>query len=164
MLREKLTVLFLVVLFASFAVNGCGKKQDANKNETDKKEDVKPGGETQEKTPDKTTNTSNDLGIKEGLPADYPGEIPQPKNSKCLGSLNTSEGTTVTFESDEKPRDIHTDFGAQLEKNGFKKSEGEMLSDDGGMAMWTKDKKEVSIMLAWDKEKKKSSIVVTYKM
>jgi hypothetical protein len=38
-----------------------------------------------------------------------------------------------------------------------------MMSDDGGMSLWNKDKKEVSIMLAWDKEKKISSVVVTYK-
>lgn len=162
MLREKITVLFLIVLFSSFIISGCGKKQDTTTT-GDKKEDVKPGGEAPDKSPDKTTAT-NDLGIKEGLPADYPAEVPQPKNSKCLGSLNTSEGTTVTFESDEKPRDIQIDFAGTLEKNGYKKSEGEMMSDDGGMALWTKDKKEVSIMLAWDKEKKKSSIVVTYKM
>jgi hypothetical protein len=162
MLHQKITVLFSILLFASFIINGCGKKEETNTTtDGDKKEVVKPGGE-QEKVPDKTA--ANELGIKEGLPADYPAEVPQPKNSKCLGSLNTSEGTTVTFESDERPRDIQTDFSSQLEKNGYKKGEGEMMSEDGGMSMWNKDNKEVSIMLAWDKEKKKSSIVVTYKM
>ncbi len=97
------------------------------------------------------------------MPSDYPSDVPQPQNSKCLGSLSTSEGTVVTFESNDKPKDILTPFTDGLAKNGYKKSEGEMMSDDGGMSMWTKDKKEVSIMLAWDKDKKVSSIVVTYK-
>jgi hypothetical protein len=81
------------------------------------------------------------------MPGDYPSDVPQPSNSKALGYLNTQEGTVVTFESTDKPKDILKAFAEQLEKGGFKKGEGEMMSDDGGMAMWTKDKREVSIML-----------------
>ena len=111
----------------------------------------------------KTESKSNELGITEGLPNDYPSDIPQPKNSKVLGSLNTSEGTVVTFESTDKPKDIFIQFADELEKNGYKKAEGEMMSDEGGMALWNKETKEVSIMLAWDKEKNISSVVITYK-
>lgn len=119
-----------------------------------------------EKTKQQTTgseNKSNELGIKEGMPADYPQDVPQPINSKCLGSLNTTEGTVVTFESTEKPKAILAPFTEGVEKAGFKKGEGEMMSDDGGMVLWNKDKREVSIMLAWDKEKNVCSVVVTYR-
>jgi hypothetical protein len=97
------------------------------------------------------------------MPADYPKDVPQPVNSKCLGSLNTAEGTVVTFESTDRPKDILSPFAAEVEKGGFKKAEGEMMNDDGGMTAWNKDKREVSIMLAWDKDKKVSSVVVTYR-
>jgi hypothetical protein len=159
MLREKTTIL-LLLLFAFVLLNGCGKKEETGKNTVGDKKELTNAGD--QKAPE-TQNKSNELGITEGLPKDYPSEVPQPKNAKCLGSLNTSEGTTVTFESNERPRDIMADFASNVEKSGYKKGEGEMMNDDGGMSLWNKDKKEVSIMLAWDKEKKISSIVVTYK-
>jgi hypothetical protein len=157
-----LSAIIFLLLFTFVLLNGCGKKESTDKTTAgDKKEqtntDQKVAGDQNQ------TQGKNELGITEGLPKDYPSEVPQPKNAKCLGSLNTSEGTTVTFESTERPRDIMADFASNVEKNGYKKGEGEMMSDDGGMSLWNKDKKEVSIMLAWDKEKKISSVVVTYK-
>jgi hypothetical protein len=155
-----------IVFFAAFALSlaGCGKQDE--KTDGDKKTDStvsqqenKIAGENQTST----TPGSNELGIKEGMPADYPADVPQPVNSKCLGSLNTSEGTVVTFESTSKPKEILTPFAEAVEKSGFKKAEGEMMSDDGGMSMWNLDKREVSIMLAWDKDKSVSSVVVTYR-
>jgi hypothetical protein len=150
-------LLVLILIFTlSIYFSGCGKKEDTSSVE--KKEDVKP--EEQKKI---TEGKTNELGITEGLPKDYPSDIPQPKNSKCMGSLNTSEGTVVTFESDNRPKDVLSEFTSALEKSGYKKGEGEMMSDEGGLSMWTKNNKEVSLMLAWDKDKSKSSVVVTYK-
>jgi hypothetical protein len=167
MMKNKLNFLAVLLLAFAFIVSGCGKKDektgdkktDSTKTQTDSKN--QSSGNTDQKT--NTDPKSNELGIKEGMPADYPKDIPQPVNSKCLGSLNTSEGTVVTFESTDKPKDVLKPFGEAVEKEGFKKGEGEMMSDDGGMVLWTKEKREVSLMLAWDKEKKVSSVVVTYK-
>jgi hypothetical protein len=160
---------FLLVLFAAaaFAVSGCGKQEQKTENKDNNQQNqIQNQNQTQTNNQNTTTNTdpkSNELGIREGMPADYPSDVPQPVNSKCLGSLNTSEGTVVTFESTDKPKDVLAPFAAAVEKAGFKKSEGDMMSDDGGMTMWTKEKREVSIMLAWDKDKRNSSVVVTYK-
>lgn len=164
-------VNFLLVLFTAFAfvVSGCGSKDQKtgdNKTDSTKNQTQNPQNnntQTDGTKPPTGENKSNELGIKEGMPADYPKDIPQPVNSKCLGSLNTSEGTVVTFESTDKPKDVLKPFAEAVEKEGFKKDEGEMMSDDGGMSAWKKDKREVSIMLAWDKDKKISSVVVTYK-
>ncbi|MGA2669538.1 MAG: hypothetical protein ABSF32_11600 [Ignavibacteria bacterium] len=155
--KNKLLLIFILLLTTGIYFSGCGKKDATSSG--DKKEDVKP--EEQKQTTEGTK--TNELGITEGLPKDYPSDVPEPKNSKCMGSLNTSEGTVVTFESTDKPKDILADFTSALDKNGYKKGEGEMMSDEGGLSMWTKDKKEVSLMLAWDKDKNKSSVVVTYK-
>ncbi len=166
-MKTKFNLLFVIFTAVLIGIAGCGKKPD-QKTEGDKKDTTKPNV-TQNTTAGENkpgTNTdpkSNELGIKEGMPADYPKDIPTPSNSKCLGSLNTTEGTVVTFESTDKPKAILAPFTEAVEKAGFKKSEGEMMSDDGGMAMWKMDKREVSIMLAWDKEKNNSSVVVTYK-
>ncbi len=161
---------FFVVLTAltalTIAIAGCSKqeqKTDGDKKDTTKQTTTDPKTTAGENKTGTTDPKSNELGIKEGLPPDYPKDVPQPTNSKCLGTLNTTEGTVVTFESSDKPKAILTPFGEAVEKAGFKKGEGEMMSDDGGMAMWTNAKREVSIMLAWDKEKKNSSVVVTYK-
>ena len=167
MRTNNLNLLFVLVLIAGISFSGCGKKDQTQQQNTtgDNKQDVKT---TEPKKDDASKDNTkkdskNDLGIKEGIPSDYPSDVPQPQNSKCLGSLSTSEGTVVTFESNDKPKDILKPFTDGLDKNGYKKGEGEMMSDDGGMSMWKKDKKEVDIMLAWDKDKKTSSIVVTYK-
>jgi hypothetical protein len=158
MYKNKITLLIIVVFLAGIYFTGCGKKETSDTG--DKKEDTK----TQDQKNQSSGNTSaNELGITEGLPKDYPSDVPQPKDAKCMGSLVSSEGTTVTFESGQKPKDILSDFTSQLDKGGFKKSEGELMSEEGGLSMWTKDKREVSLMLAWDKDKSKSSIVVTYK-
>ena len=165
MRTTNLNLLFVLVLIAGIGLSGCGKKDQTQQNTTGDNKDVKTT-EPKKDDPSKDNtqkDAKNELGIKEGIPADYPSDVPQPKNSKCLGSLATSEGTVVTFESTDKPKDILTTFTEGLTKSGYKKGEGEMMSDDGGMSMWTKDKKEVSIMLAWDKDKKSSSVVVTYK-
>lgn len=157
---SKIKILFLIffIVNISLFISSCGKK--TNTGGEQKKEDVKTD---EQKKDNSSSGKSNDLGIVEGLPKDYPSDIPQPKNSKCMGSLTTSEGTVVTFESDDRPKDILDLYNGELAKAGYKKDEGEMMSEDGGMAMWKKDKKECSLMLAWDKDKKKSSVVVTYK-
>ncbi|MEO8513926.1 MAG: hypothetical protein ABI543_10230 [Ignavibacteria bacterium] len=167
-MKTKFNLAFVIFTAVVIAISGCGKKPD-QKTEGDKKDTTKQSTTNQNttagdnKTAPNTDPKTNELGIKEGMPADYPKDVPQPISSKCLGSLNTTEGTVVTFESTEKPKAILAPFTTDLEKAGFKKSEGEMMSDDGGMAMWKNDKREVSIMLAWDKEKSNSSVVVTYK-
>jgi hypothetical protein len=164
MLKSKFAIFFALIFFVSLISLNCGKQEqkteenkDGNVQKTE--QNTSAGDLSAENKP----SGSNELGIKEGKPADYPADVPEPINSKCLGSLNTSEGTVVTFESTEKPRDILAPFTADLEKHGFKKPEPEQMSDDGGLAMWKKDNREVSIMIAWDKEKKASSVVVTYK-
>jgi hypothetical protein len=159
MFKYLMNLFFILFIAAAVYTSGCGKKE--NTSSGDQTGDTKT--EEQKKDESKTENKTNELGITEGLPNDYPSDIPQPKNSKVLGSLNTSEGTVVTFESTDKPKEILTQFTEELEGNGYKKSEGEMMSDDGGMAIWNKDKTEVNIMLAWDKEKSISSVVITYK-
>jgi len=166
-MKTKFKLFIPVFTAVLIAFSGCGKTDQ--KTEGDKKDSTKQNSTDQtqvageNKNQTNTPGTTNELGIKEGMPADYPSDVPQPVNSKCLGSLNTTEGTVVTFESTDKPKAILAPFGEAVEKAGFKKGEGEMMSDDGGMVMWTKDKREVSIMLAWDKEKSNSSVVVTYR-
>ena len=160
---KKFNLLAVLILGAALFFS-CGKQeqQTAGDNKTDAGSQNQPPQDQNQPSGEKTPG-ANELGIKEGMPADYPSDVPQPANSKCLGSLNTSEGTVVTFESTDKPKDILTPFSEAVEKAGFKKGDGEMMSDDGGMTLWTKDKREVSIMLAWDKDKSVSSVVVTYK-
>jgi hypothetical protein len=160
------TILTVIAVFLTVNLfNSCGKKETTNTTSGDKKEE--PSSNTDQPKLDKPgeqKKTSNELGISEGLPKDYPSDIPQPKNSKNMGFLTTSEGTVVTFESDDRPKAIYDSFSADIEKNGYKKDEGgALMSDDGGLALWKKDTKECSVMLAWDKDKSKSSVVVTYK-
>lgn len=167
-MKTKFNLFFTAVTLSAMLIAGCGKqdqKTDGDKKDTTKSttQQNTTAGDNKTQTTTGQENKSNELGIKEGMPADYPKDIPTPVNSKCLGSLNTTEGTVVTFESTDKPRAVLAPFNEAVEKIGFKKSEAEQMSDDGGMVMWKMDKREVSIMLAWDKEKSVCSVVVTYK-
>lgn len=169
--RNKFVSFFTLACFMILLLTGCGSKTNQTnttpgdqKTGEQKTEGTQPqtnsAGDNKQITGDK----KNELGIQEGvLPADYPGDLPKPKDSKVLGSLNTSEGMTVTFESTAKPKDILADYTSALDKAGFKKEGEEQMKDNGGMVMWKKEKREISLMLAWDDSKKITSTVVTYK-
>jgi len=165
---EKSKYLLALIIACVLCFVSCGKtdqnKTTAGDNNQQQPQDIKKDAPTDNTQPgQQKTDSKNDLGIKEGLPSDYPPDLPQPKGAKVLGSLNTSEGTTVTFESPEKPTDIAKSFGDDVETKGFKRAQGDLMKDEGGMILWQKDKREVSLMVAWDKDKKTSSVVVTYK-
>ena len=162
-------------LFISFAliiafISGCGKtdqqQQQQQTTGDNKTGDQQQQQQQQQSAGDQTqtkTDSKNELGIKDGLPSDYPSDVPKPVNSKAMGYLNTMEGTVVTFESPERPKIIFNAFSQGLEKGGFKKGDGEIMSDSVINVIWTKDKREVGIMLAWLRDKNNSTTVVTYK-
>ena len=165
-------LLLITILFAFMLLYGCGNKTE---NTADNKNDNK---NEQVKTDDKKTDTtarnnetagdkkgSNELGLTEGIPSNYPADIPKPKNSKCMGSLATSDGTAVTFESMENAKDICEYFKDEMKKGGFELGEGgeSLVSDKGGLIGWKKDNREIGLMISFDKDQKKSQIVVTYK-
>ena len=163
--------LFLTLFSVSLiAVVGCktevklgdnsDKKTETGKEQTNSTEN-KPSGEA----PKEEKSGSNDLGLTQGLPGNYPSDVPQPKESKCLGSLNSSEGTVVTFESSQGVKDILDYYKAEMKKNGYDLGEGGevLMSEKGGIVGWKKGAKEVGLMLGVNDEKKNTSIVVTYK-
>jgi hypothetical protein len=61
------------------------------------------------------------------------------------------------------PKIVVDYYAAGLEKSGYKKAAGESMKEDGGMVIWNKDKREVSIMLARDKDRNRTAVVVSYK-
>jgi hypothetical protein len=139
------------------------KDSDADKEEVKKDDDKTSSGET-EKTDEESGLGENDLGLSEGLPEDFPDDVPLPLNGKCLGSIMTSEGTVVTFESSVKVKEIVEFYKKQMDDNGYELSEGGevLVSDQGGLLGWEKGDKEVGIMLGYDKDEDITSVVITY--
>ena len=177
---NKLTSIILS-LFIVLIMTGCGntEKPDSKDDNTvkDKTENTeKPGdngnssgdekGEDKGdgESGDKNTN-ANDIGMTPGLPADFPSDVPEPPDSKVIGSLNSSEGTVVTFESNEKVKEIVDFYKDEMKKNGFDLSDGGeiLITDDGGLIGWKKGSRELGLMLAHDKDKDMTSTVITYK-
>lgn len=168
---------FTLVVLLSMILVGCGEKNESSgdKKETVKEESDKPKApenqtEVQKKEEANSqtkeeTEKINELGMTPGLPSTFPADVPQPKNAKTLGSLNSSEGTVVTFESTDKVADIVSYYKDEMKKNGYSIIEGgeTMISDKGGLINWKKDKNEVGIMLGYDKDKNITSLVITYK-
>jgi flagellar motor protein MotB len=178
---KKLLIVFFIL---SLAVSSCGdKKEDAsaNKNsentsgsegtsgssgsETKKSEEERTSKEEANTDPSSSENKQNDLGMTPGLPGDFPKDIPTPKNSKTLGSLNSTEGTVVTFESTDLVPDIITFYKDEMKKGGYEIVEGSesLVSDKGGILTWKKSGREVGLMMGYDNDKKITSLVITYK-
>lgn len=181
-----LLITFIVGSLFTLTLNGCGDKNEVSgekKNETKQELKSDSKSESSENKDDEQNkkeelnsdpsadlsksdaNKTNELGMTPGLPANFPGDVPQPKNSKTLGSLNSSEGTVVTFESPEKVLDIVNYYKEEMKKNGYVISEGgeTLVSDKGGLIGWKKESKEVGLMLGYDKDKNITSLVITYK-
>lgn len=179
---KEIILLFIFAFVISFT--GCGDKEKVSeeKKETsmqdNKKEQKDPAGDLKDSdlkekeaanpTSDpavEDANKSNELGMTPGMPANFPADVPQPKNAKVIGSLTSSEGTMVTFESNEKVQDIINFYKEEMKKNGYVVSEdGELITPDkGGLINWKKQEKEVQLVLGYDKDKNISSLVITYK-
>lgn len=116
-----------------------------------------------------TDTTENELGIHEGLPEDFPSDIPLLPDAKVTGYLISSEGTNVTFTSNLYPDTIYEDFKEKLETNGFIVDEKEIDAGIGGYAYWRRrgnnitTPKEVNLHFVKPLDKTICSIVVTYK-
>ena len=92
----KLLLAFTAVIIF---IAGCGKTEQKQDQKTDTKTD---GSQQQQTTENKTsgdqttkTDGKNELGIKDGMPADYPADVPKPLNGAALGFLNTQEGVRL---------------------------------------------------------------------
>ena len=161
-------LLKVILLSSVVLVAGCNKKAETT---GEKKEEVKPN-QTQGNPTDNSANKDvqkgsqgNDLGMSAGIPSTYPSDVPQPKDGKCLGSLNSSDGTIVTFESTQSVKDTWDFYKAEMKKNGFESDGNDVLMNEkGGLASWKKDKREVGLMLGANTDNSnKTSIVITYK-
>lgn len=167
-MKKLILTLFSVALIAMIGCKAEVKVGDTNDKQTEtgkepiNSNDTKSSGEAPK---DNSTSGSNDLGLTSGLPNNYPTDVPQPKDSKCLGSLNSSEGTVVTFESTQSVKDILDYYKAEMKKNGYDLGEGGevLMSEKGGILGWKKGAKEVGLMLGVNDDKKNTSIVITYK-
>lgn len=176
-MRKNVLFSVLFTLLVAAFLSGCGDKSEVkeekkteekntagseSKNESVSSDDA---SKKEAETSAGENKLSNELGMTPGIPRDFPEDVPKPKNSKTLGSLNSSDGTVVTFESNDKVNDIVSFYKEEMSKNGFTVSEaGETLvSDKGGLINWTKDKREVGLMLGYDKDRNITSLVITYK-
>lgn len=177
-------IILLLVFFSllSLQINGCGNKDensgastekknesgnntDPGKKETDMSNEEKlqtdPAG-TQSST---ESSTESQLDMEPGLPADFPSDVPQFTKAKLIGSLNSSDGMMVTYESPEQVQEIIDFYKDGMKKSGYTVEEGgEIITPGkGGLINWIKQGKSVQIVLGYDKDKSLSSFVITYK-
>lgn len=163
--------ILISVLFTFLLYIGCGNKtENTSENKGDKnteqvKTDDKKTDSTAKQNEPAGTKDASQLGLKESFPTDFPSDIPQPKNSKYFGSVETADGNTVTFESSEKVKDVFDFYKEQMKKNGYDMGDGgdSLVKDKGGLIGWKKGNKEVGLMVSFNDDRKSTQIVITYK-
>lgn len=161
--------ILLVSLLSFLLVFGCNKneqKPEEIKNvQTESKSENKSVEQNKSDSNSKKSG-ENELGLKSGIPADFPKDIPQPPNSTCVGSiLNQTEGTTVTFSSKSKVMEIFNFYKEEMKKNSYQVEAGmeDLMNDKGGMIRWTKPGKDVELMMSFNSEQNATDIVLSYK-
>lgn len=166
---KSLRIIALLALFSIFYACGEGKKndskdKDSTQTQTDNNNNQTEGDNKSQGDQTGDDKSSNDLGMKEGLPADFPIDVPQPPESKVIGSLSSSEGTNVSFETPKSTQEIALFYQTEMDKAGYKiKPESEAISETNAMIDWDKGDKSVSLVVVRDNTKNTSSVVITYK-
>lgn len=167
--RKYITAVSIFIFFAAI-VTGCGKKtetQTASDTTAVQQDKVKQQISDDANAPGSTGNTNttpeNELGMSAGLPPDFPSDVPQPKNGKVIGSLMSSDGMVVTFQTDVPVKEIVDFYKSEMSKSGFKQTEsGDMLlKETGGMIGFQKDNRDIQLMLS--SSENITSVVITYK-
>lgn len=170
---KQFILLFVFSTFFLMQINGCGNKEENSGASTEKQtetETVKEPPAVKEgeigKDPLASENTTeSQLEMEPGLPADFPADVPQFTKAKLIGSLSSSDGMMVTYESPEQVQDIIDFYKESMTKSGYQIEEGgEIITPGkGGLINWVKQGKSVQIVLGYDKDKSLSSFVITYK-
>jgi len=163
-------LLLLLVSLSLITIYSCGKNDQKPEDKKDGQTELKTDGKTAEQKSDGKTEEKkageNELGMKTGLPADYPKDVPQPPNSTVVGSIvNQTEGTTVTFTSKSKVLEIADFYKDEMKKASYQLEAGmeELMNDKGGMFKWNKPGREVELMMSFNTDQKATDIVLSYK-
>lgn len=172
--------IILLLVFSSLLlmqINGCGKKDENSGASTEKKNEAGNNTDAGNKETEMSkeelktdpagteTGTESKLEMEAGLPADFPSDVPQFTKAKLIGSLSSSDGMMVTYESPEQVQEIIDFYKDGMKKSGYTVEEGgEIITPGkGGLINWIKQGKSVQIVLGYDKDKSLSSFVITYK-
>jgi len=163
-------LLLLFVSLSLLLVYSCGKNEQKPVEKKDGQTEVKTENKNPEQKSDgkqeEKKSGDNELGLKTGLPADFPKDVPQPPNSTCVGSIvNQTEGTTVTFTSKSKVLEIAGFYKEEMKKASYQLEAGmdDLVKDNGGMLKWTKPGKEVELLMSFNSDQKTTDIVLSYK-
>jgi len=161
-------ILLLLILISFVIFSGCGKKDDkvTDKSGDKKTEDVKKD-DASNQNPDKKddkNSTTNSLQMTDGLPKNFPSDIPQPKTYKSVRTLPGTDGTFVIFETSDKVKNIVDFYQEEMKKNGFEAIEGgdNLVSENVAQMGWKKKDREINVAVT-NVDNSNTQIVITYK-
>src|SRR6266540_1643288 len=98
-----------ILIIAAFLFS-CGKKEQQQTTTTSGEQkdvmqkDATTQTDAQKKDEQKNQTKTNELGIVEGLPSDYPSDVPQPKNADSLGTIKSTDETSVRYFTADAPK------------------------------------------------------------
>lgn len=89
--------------------------------------------------------------IKSGqeLPADFPKDIPLPKNSEIQSSMIMGPMQILTLETKDDPDELHAFYQKTLKDQGWE-SVMDMKTPDGATQVFKKDERQVTVTISKD--------------
>lgn len=149
----------LLVFFIAFIlIQGCEKKQE--------KSDSQPSSDEQtaevQFSDEQTVTEKAVLETKEGLPENFPKEIPIPEKAKKIKYIDNNTGKIVICETEVGVKEVINFYKENMKKNGFELIKNDNLIDKDEIynADWKKDNKNVNVAITF--QNNTTSVVISY--
>ncbi len=154
----KFIKLFLIVFTSFLLLQGCGEKKEQSDSQAPKEEQTSGTQSSAEQT----ENNQATLDTKEGLPEDFPKDIPLPEKMKKAKYIDNNNSKIVIIEADINVKDAINYYKENLKKNGFELNKNDNLIDRDEIynADWRKNNKNVNVAITF--QNNLSNIVISY--
>ncbi|MCX7834213.1 MAG: hypothetical protein N2490_08395 [Ignavibacteria bacterium] len=150
--------LFLIIFIAFILFQGCGKKEGQSDSQAPSKEQ----SNAVQSSSEQIETGQATLEMKQGLPEDYPKDVPLPENVKKIKFIDNSSNKIVILETDVSVQNTINFYKENMKKNGYELDKNQNLVDSENVynADWKKDKKTVNVAIS--SQNNITNVVISY--
>jgi len=148
----------LIVFLTFLLIQGCGKKEQQSDSQVpadEQKTEIQSSGEQTE------TNQAS-LETKQGLPEDFPKDIPLPEKIKKTKYIDNNANKIVILDADISVSEAISYYKENMKKNGFDLNKNDSLIDTDNIynADWRKGNRNVNIAITF--QNNITTVVISY--